>query len=418
MNHGGFQAVDPLLQGLLANRALPPSLLRVVITRGGRGVWTTALRRNTLDSLSQRLLRDRLGAETVDPVSAASGMLPGWRVAVLARSPRPEVRAAVARRPEIDSDVLRMLCEDTDDEVRRAGAGNTALSFGMLDRALVVGDTAVLLGMSVNGALPETVAERLAESSSVEIRARLARNAALPAVLARRLAGDTSREVRLALLANASAPSDVIDRVYEEGLPAADIAATAVHPQVLDHLADARWSDAAVLLPMARNPACDTGTLDRMAFHNDLEVRRAALSTLRVGAATLQAYAASSDPWVRSQVARSPHCPPHLLERFRDDSAGHVRAAMARNHHCPPSLLAALCRDDNRNVRYRCARNPGTAVQYVVALVHDSDPLVAAAAATNPALPVREMHLIVSAWKSRTESASRSIDSASPNTKT
>lgn len=185
---------------------------------------------------------------------------------------------------------------------------------------------------------------------------------------------------------------------FAEGLPAADLAATVVHARLLGRLASALWDDPAVLLAIARNPACGTETLELMASHDDSEVRRAVLSTLRVGAATLRAYAPSSDPWVRSQVARSPQCPPDLLKGFAADPAERVRAALARSERCPASLLASLCRDDSRSVRYRCARNPGTTVQHVVALRYDSDPLVAAAAATNPALPVREMHLIVNVW--------------------
>ncbi|MFI8293890.1 hypothetical protein ACIGBL_32625 [Streptomyces sp. NPDC085614] len=402
MNHGGPQDSDLMLQGLMANPGLPASLLRVIITRGGLALWTAALRRPFLDDLSYRLLRDRLGTAAVDPVAAASRMIPGWKVGELAGSPLPDVRAVVAQRPDAPTHVLRLLLEDADAGVRRAAASNTSLPSGLFAWALGTGDTEVLLGMSANPALPGQVAHRLLEHDLLEIRARLARNAVLSPELAVRLADDPSPEVRIELLANALTPIQVLDGLWAERLLPADMAAISVHPVVLDRLADEWWSDAALLRTIAENPACGPETLDRLASHSMPEVRRSALGTLRVGAEALLEHATSSDPTVRSLVARSTNCPPPVLGLLGTDSVGRVRSAVARNLHCPPAVLGDLCRDEDKGVRYRCARNPGTTVADVVMLLHDRHLLVGGAAATHHALPVREMYPIVRRWAAST----------------
>ena len=135
---------------------------------------------------------------------------------------------------------------------------------------------------------------------------------------------------------------------------------------------------------------------------------------------TMRALAQASGPVARSDVLRSPACPPaaltravslHIANRPRKQSdlqleaavdnpvcaagtvaaltANHhptVRAAAATHRSCPSVLLSALIEDPDSDTRRAAAANPGCLSRQLVSLTAFIDPLIARHATSNPAL--------------------------------
>ena len=114
----------------------------------------------------------------------------------LASDPSPQVRAAVAARPDAPAEALRPLARDRDRSVREAVARNPSTSQGNLLRLVGDVDRWVRWAVAANPGCDARVRQVMVKAQDKELRGLLAEMPALEPELSAILINDSSPEVR------------------------------------------------------------------------------------------------------------------------------------------------------------------------------------------------------------------------------
>ncbi|WP_394619233.1 hypothetical protein JNUCC0626_09090 [Lentzea sp. JNUCC 0626] len=97
-------------------------------------------------------------------------------------------------------------------------------------------------------------------------------------------------------------------------------------------------------------------------------------------------------PWRPADVL---DFPPDALRRFATDPEPRMRCLAPRDPDLPVDLAVALARDPDAGVRQEIAAHPALPVAVLVALLDDEDEGTVQAAAGSPRLPVEQMHRLL-----------------------
>ncbi|MFJ3879029.1 hypothetical protein ACIPW5_16355 [Streptomyces sp. NPDC090077] len=321
--------MDPVLEGLAANPALPPDLLdRLVafaVRSGGETLSYLGLEdrgdlsreqvlalagcdRATAAALARRGLLD---AADVDPgagpkaalalLDAGRG-LPGWP-RLLARHPDPAVREELAACPGLPPGVTALLAADPD-----LGVVTELAGWGSPD--------------------PESAAALAAHPHAGVRRAAAANPATPPELLAALLTG--------------------------KGLPPA--------------------------------AACEVCDREPVPFGHDPHCPRTDCD-LPAGAACDGSHQSTVHD-TRWAALDNPATPAEAAARFADDPSPLLRAAVARRAGLPPAVYARLARDEVPGVRWDAAANPALGEALVRELATTGEPEVLRGLARHPRLPL------------------------------
>lgn len=262
----------------------------------------------------------------------------------LAHHGEPAQRSSLAGNPHLDPDLVGLLAQDPDENVRFVVA--TRADITEEQRAGIPIDfdpRAHYYPLDWVMALHEDpgAMRRLAASSHPLIRRSVARARHLPADVVERLARDDDRVVQLFLAESCDdAPADMLLRVWQ-------------------------WWTGSLSTP------------DRPHGHPNFPRR------------DLLRYANDSNARMRQLALDDPESTPELVETFSRDSNEEVRHRSASDPRLSPASAVRLLDDPHERVRYAAALHPRLPARVITRLLRDAD--TAQTAARHPALPVPVM---------------------------
>lgn len=131
-----------------------------------------------------------------------------------------------------------------------------------------------------------------------------------------------------------------------------------------------------VLLAVAGNEKTPSHILSKLAGMKDVEILRRIARHSTTPESALRDLALHDDPEVRRRVALNANAPDNALERLGRDNTAEVRVATSMNMSSSPVLLARLAGDPEVRVRAAVAMNPSTPVEVVKDLAKDKAPQV------------------------------------------
>ncbi|MEU5404294.1 PE-PGRS family protein [Streptomyces sp. NPDC005963] len=262
----------------------------------------------------------------------------------LVRHGEPAQRSSLAGNPHLDPDLVGLLAQDPDKNVR----------FVVATRADITEEqrAGIPIDFDPRGhyypldwvmALHEDpcAMRRLAASSHPLIRRSVARARHLPAVVVERLAHDDDRVVQLFLAESCDdAPADMLLRVWQ-------------------------WWTGSLSTP------------DRPHGHPNFPRHN------------LLRYANDPNARMRQLALDDPESTPELVETFSRDTNEEVRHRAASDPRLSPASAVRLLDDPHERVRYAAALHPKLPGWVMIRLLRDAD--TAQNAARNPALPVPVM---------------------------
>ena len=265
----------------------------------------------------------------------------------LARHGDPAERRALAGNLRLTADLVALLGEDPDADVR----------FAVSTRADLTDDqrAGILYDFDPSGryfpldwvlALHEDpdAMRRLAASSHPLVRRSVARARHLPPEVVERLAQDEDRVVQLFLAESCDdAPADLLMRVWQ-------------------------WWDGSLTVPdrPRGHPNFPRQDLLRYADDPSPRMRRLALDDPRSTAELVERLSRDPSEEVRHRAALDPRLPAVAAARLLEDPHAHIRDAAARHPHLPTRLLTQLLRSGGVET---AARNPALPVEVMRRMV-------------------------------------------------
>ncbi|WP_327720120.1 PE-PGRS family protein [Streptomyces sp. NBC_00490] len=272
----------------------------------------------------------------------------------LARHGTPDERRSLARNPRLDPDLVALLAEDPDADVRYVVAQRADLTEeqrARIDFEFDLSQHSWALDWVVALHEDEDAMRRLAASCHPLIRRSVARARRLPPDVVARLARDEDRVVQLFLAESCDdAPADMLLRVWQ-------------------------WWTGSLSSP------------DRPRAHPNFP---------RHG---LLRYADDPSPRMRQLALDDPRSTPELVERLSRDPDEEVRYRAATDPRLSAAGAARLLEDPHEHIRHAAALHPRLPVRLLVMLLRTGTGN-AETAARNPALPadvVRRMVGILTA---------------------
>ncbi|MET7450197.1 MULTISPECIES: hypothetical protein [Streptomyces] len=256
----------------------------------------------------------------------------------------PAQRCSLAGNPHLDPDLVGLLAQDPDENVR----------FVVATRADITEEqrAGISIDFDPSGhyypldwvmALHEDpgAMRRLAASCHPLVRRCVARARHLPADVVERLARDDDRVVQLFLAESCDdAPADMLLRVWQ-------------------------WWTGSLTTPDRPHGHPNFPRRDLLRYVNDPNVR------------------------MRRLALDDPESSPELVETFSRDSNEEVRYRAASDPRLSPASAVRLLDDPHERVRYTAALHPRLPARVLIRLLRDAD--TAQTAARHPALPVRVM---------------------------
>jgi hypothetical protein len=226
----------------------------------------------------------------------------------LASDPSPQVRAAVAARPDAPAEALRPLTRDRDRSVREAVARNPSTSQGNLLRLVGDADRWVRWAVAANPAVDARLRNVMAKAQDKELRGLLAEMPALEPDLAALLVTDASPEVRERLASHTGNP-DIIDALLQD-------------------------RTVRVRKGLAINQRTSAEQRHLLAQDSSPDVRAALVRAVELDEADLRALLDDRSVEVRRSMATSAVTPPHIRQALENDADGTV-ADDARQYRTP-----------------------------------------------------------------------------------
>ncbi|MFF4269595.1 PE-PGRS family protein [Streptomyces sp. NPDC001536] len=267
----------------------------------------------------------------------------------LARHGESHERRSLARNPRLDPDLVALLAEDPDADVRSLVAVRADLTEEQRARIDYEFDPNLhswALDWVVALHQDEDAMRRLAASSHPLIRRSVARARRLPPDAVARLARDEDRVVQLFLAESCDdAPADMLLAVWQ-------------------------WWTGSLSTP------------DRPRGHPNFPRH------------DLLRYADDPSPRMRRLALDDPESTPELVERLSRDPAEEVRYRAATDPRLSAAAAARLLEDPHEHIRHAAALHPRLPARLLVWLLRGTG---AETAARNPALPVEVMRRMVGA---------------------
>ncbi|MEU7576415.1 PE-PGRS family protein [Streptomyces sp. NPDC041068] len=289
--------------------------------KGGWGLEERAVRTCRLErELAEHLARH--GASTQRRSLAGNPHLDPDLVALLAEDPEEDVRFEVSTRPDLTEEQRADIDIDFDPGVHRHA----------LDWVVALHEE------------PDAM-RRLAASSHPLVRRSVARARRLPPDAVERLARDEDRVVQLFLAESCDdAPADMLLRVWQ-------------------------WWTGSLSTP------------DRPRSHPNFPRHN------------LLRYADDANPRMRRLALDDPESTADLVERLSRDGDKEVRYRAATDPRLTPASAVRLLDDPNGGVRYAASRHPRLPARVLVRMLRDvdTDTDITEAAAQHPSLPVPVM---------------------------
>ncbi|MFG2142909.1 PE-PGRS family protein [Streptomyces sp. NPDC048696] len=266
----------------------------------------------------------------------------------LAHHGEPAQRRALACNPHLDPDLVGLLAQDADVNVRSVVAKRSDLTEEQRAGIPIVfdprGHSHSLDWVTALHEDPEAM-RRLASSSHPLVRRSVARARHLPPDVVELLARDDDRVVQLFLAESCDdAPADMLLRVWQ-------------------------WWTGSLTTP------------DRPHGHPNFPRR------------DLLRYADEQNPRMRQLALDDPDSTAELVERFSRDSDEEVRHRAASDPRLTPESAVRLLDDPHERVRRAAARHPGLPARVLIRLLRDTD--TAQLAAQHPALPIPVMEQLL-----------------------
>ncbi|CAM5289602.1 LRV domain-containing protein OS=Streptomyces aurantiogriseus OX=66870 GN=GCM10010251_89450 PE=4 SV=1 [Streptomyces aurantiogriseus] len=288
---------------------------------------------------------------------AQPGVPPEWRDRCLAD---PAMRVNVARYVPLTSDQFAQLMRTEDEKVIKAVAGNPHLSADMVARLLDIDDPAVRVAV--------------AQSRHVDTETR---NRLYALVEAERAAGSIAADV--ALNWNFAEPGWLREVPLDERLTYLDCSYP-IFRRVLascPDLPEEAWRrldddpELSVRCAAARRPDAPPEVLERLVrAHGDVSN-------------------------IRPPLVEHPNFPRHTLPTFVDEPSPHVRYVALQDPELPVTALERLAAAAEPFLRGGVARHPNITDALLEQLLSDPAPEVADEAAANPALRPTRMYRIL-----------------------
>lgn len=266
----------------------------------------------------------------------------------LAHHGSPAQRCSLAGNPHLDPDLIILLAQDPDENVRSVVAIRSDITEEQRADIPIDFDPRghhypldwVMALHQDPGAM-----RRLAASTHPLVRRSVARARRLPPDVVERLARDEDRVVQLFLAEFCDdAPADMLLRVWQ-------------------------WWTGSLSTP------------DRPHGHPNFPRR------------DLLRYADDPNPRMRQLALDDPESTAELVERFSRDSNEEVRHRATTDPRLTPASAVRLLDDPHERVRHAAARHPALPARVLIRLLRDTD--TAQAAARHPALPVSVMEQMV-----------------------
>lgn len=266
----------------------------------------------------------------------------------LAHHGLPARRRSLAGNPYLDPDLVSLLAQDVDENVRSVVAIRSDLTEEQRASIPIDFDPRIHYHpLDWVMALHEDpgAMRRLAASTHPLVRRSVARARHLPPDVVDRLARDEDRVVQLFLAESCDdAPADMLLRVWQ-------------------------WWTGSLSTP------------DRPHSHPNFPRR------------DLLHYADDPNPRMRQLTLDDPESTAELVERFSRDSDEEVRRRAATDPRLTPESAVRLLEDPHESVRHAAALHPGLPARVLVRLLRDTE--TAQAAARHPALPIPVMELML-----------------------
>ncbi|NUP22664.1 MAG: PE-PGRS family protein [Streptomyces sp.] len=284
----------------------------------------------------------------VQPRALESCLLERDLAAHMARHGQYGERRSLARNPRLDADLVALLGDDPDADIRFLVSTRHDLTEEQRAGIRIDFDPEVHhfpLDWVVALHHDHDAMRRLAASSHPLVRRSVARARRLPPDVVERLARDEDRVVQLFLAESCDdAPADMLLRV-------------------------AQWWTGSPTSP------------DRPHSHPNFPREN------------LLRYADDPDPRMRRLALDAPESTPELVERLSRDPSDEVRYRAAADPRLSPAAAARLLEDPHDDVRHCAALHPNLPVRLLTRLLRSADG--AETGARNPALPVEVMHRMV-----------------------
>lgn len=227
--------------------------------------------------------------------AAASAALPEWLRSVLRADEDPRVRAAAVRAAtDLGPEGQRAAARDPAPRVAAALARRPDLETEVAETLLHTGDSSITRWLARNPSVPESILATLAEQEDAMVRRSVARNTATPQSVLAALAGDPEPWVR----AGVALRDDLTPVVYQ-GLEA-----------------DA---DPDVLQAVAGNPRTRTACLEGLREYPDRDIRRALAGNPSSTAWVLEALVTDPYPFNRVVLTGHPNLTLEQLWTLADD---------------------------------------------------------------------------------------------------
>ena len=249
------------------------------------------------------------------------------------------LRKVLASSPIIGQNLLEQLGSDTDEGVREAVGANTNS--------------------------PATILRILAKESSKDIRKAVAANPATPAVVLECLASDSDIVVLDAITSNPVTPKPVRDALLEKLACSTDIfirVKVASNESAPRALLERLSLDPAIRVQkaIAKNPSATPEVIERMAQNTDLHILllNNPSTTTELQCRLIALMSVSEDPGIRKAIAESPLVPVDILERLSIDDDVWVRNAVAQNPNAPSAVLVVLASRGFWALRVSAISNP------------------------------------------------------------
>ncbi len=273
----------------------------------------------------------------------------------LARHGDPAQRCSLAGNPHLDPDLVALLAQDTEENVRSVVATRPDLTENQRAGIPVDfdprGHTSPLRWVTALHDDPDAM-RRLAASSHPLVRRSVARAKHLPPDVIELLARDEDRAVQLFLAEScADAPADMLLEVWQ-------------------------WWTGSLSHP------------DRPRSHPNFP---------RTG---LLRYADDPNPRLRRLALDDPESTPELVERFGRDVAAEVRLRAVTDPRLTAASAVRMLDDPHESIRRAAALHPQLPARVLVELLRDTD--TAQTAAQHPALPLAVMEQMIQRLQPRT----------------
>lgn len=367
------------------------------------------------------------------------------RLARLARSGNPELRALVARNASTPPSALAALAGDSVLGIVATVAGNPATPEASLERLAKSRDEHVraaafgnpstpgaVLGDILNGR-GATLAEKVAAAGNPstpittlsrltwhdapqEIKLAVARNARASAETLSGLFSWHDREkakmraIARALAENPATPTSTRAYLYEqEDLRAIVVATTPVEP-IAKRISQVRSSgyvssatfellakdkDQAVRRAVAIAPGTKEAVLEQLANDSAEGVAGVARARLAKDSAEIRRLAREEDPVLLEAIARNPRTPPELMPELilaiLDTAGEDLLRDYAKEASTPANVLRRLAEHTSASVRFAAASRSAVPPDVLKILALDSAPNIRAAAARIQGMPVSSL---------------------------